>query len=330
MNINSISASSYKDHDHCPHKFFISNVLKYRYPPGKAAELGKLVHGVLEYLALIKKSIQDQTWMVDKFGLQTNYKTIEEIDIPLLYREIYNFFVEQAKNCIFTAEDYNKGFTCVNCALESGDSPLKNEIVATEHYCSIPVNEPWATILRMEEGGLKQAQITINGIIDLIVKEDDDTLRIIDWKTGQRKDFATGKVREYESFIEDIQLSIYYFFLRNTYPEYNNIIITINYLKDGGAFTIPFTHLQYKKVQKKLKKKIIDIKNTVIPVLKKSWLCRFCDYSKNKFDNAPFEFRSGQINKKGEKMCICSHMALEIQSRGIESVTNIYKKIHDK
>ena len=40
-----------------------------------------------------------------------------------------------------------------------------------------------------------KGQLAIKGTIDLVTKLNDDTIEVVDWKTGRRMDWTTGEVQ---------------------------------------------------------------------------------------------------------------------------------------
>ena len=73
---------------------------------------------------------------------------------------------------------------------------------------------------------------TVNGIIDLVIKLDDDTIEIVDYKTGRHK-------LSYNAAEKDIQLMLYYLAARTLYPEYKHHLVTIYYVQGGRKQLTP-------------------------------------------------------------------------------------------
>ena len=67
-------SSSYNTHSMCEQQYFLEYVLGWRGPSGQKADKGTIVHKVLEILAVIKKSQQDDI-------LKISDDVIGEIDI---------------------------------------------------------------------------------------------------------------------------------------------------------------------------------------------------------------------------------------------------------
>lgn len=144
--------------------------------------------------------------------------------------------------------------------------------------------------------------------------------------TGQRKDWVTGTVKEYDDLFKDIQLNIYHYCLRQLYPDINNFIVNIFYIKDGGPFDLIFDKKQADETLSKLKKQFMKIREITIPKLSRTWKCKkFCHYSKLILPDAPPEFRKNQLDEIGVPMCACAHLHELIKLNGINKVTQDYK-----
>ena len=59
MIVTYIRSSSYNNYDYCQMQYFITYVLGHRSISGKKAQLGTMVHKVMEILASCKKKHQD-------------------------------------------------------------------------------------------------------------------------------------------------------------------------------------------------------------------------------------------------------------------------------
>src|SRR5690606_25383860 len=106
--------------------------------------------------------------------------------------------------------------------------PRRQEILEPEFSFEVEIKEAWAYYDYIIKGQKINGYLKIRGTVDLITKENDDTLHVVDYKTGQgRKNWATGKVKEQADFEKDEQLMLYYWAIRKKFPQYKNIIMTI-------------------------------------------------------------------------------------------------------
>lgn len=329
MYITSISPSSYNTAEECEMKYFIGNVLRIREPAGIAAEKGTLVHGVLEYLALLKKMDQDSISEInhDSFGVIKAEK-IDDINADEIFSKVTEIFLKTAANK-FDDKDIAECKKGVYAVLNAHENPLKQKIISTEHKFSIEIDEPWADYVVNTEEGEKKGRYRINGIIDLIIEVDKDTIKFLDYKTGQRKDWITSERKDYDKLMKDIQLNIYHYCIRKLYPNYTNYILSIFYTKDGGAFDLVFSEKDLDTTLKKLKDQFYRIRDIWIPKQNKTWKCeKFCFYRKLKLEGAPAEFRKGEFDEINAPMCACSHINMLVKTHGIDKVTRDMKNVH--
>lgn len=330
MYIVSISPSSYNTLDECEMKYYIGNVLKIREPAGAAAERGTIVHNFFEILALHKKAQQENQKTIKNKVYGTEPVQAEDpmqIDIDDLFDKCWNYYVEKS---IHKYDDKLKKetFGWAKSALDTNEDPRKLHIISAEQYYSFLIEEPWAKYEYWSntENKVISGYYTVNLIIDLIVQNPDGSVKFIDWKTAQRKDWITGKRKEYEDLYKDIQLNIYNYVLHKIYPD-KTVHVCIVYLKDGGAFDFIFTPKSREDTLKRVKKQMERARAITIPRQVKSYKCRWCFYSKGKLPDAPKEYRKGQFDDIGETMCLCSDIHERIKKDGISKTSqDLYKK----
>lgn len=148
--------------------------------------------------------------------------------------------------------------------------------------------------------------------------------------TGRRLDWATGEEKTIEKLHDDAQLRIYHYAVSKMYPQYEYIIVTINFINDGGPFSVLFSKEDLAKTEEMLRKKFLTIKKCKKPKLTRSWKCtKLCYYGKNTFENHPsvlpiLEYRDDQVCKQGEFMTMCEQIKHEIELNGMKSVVDTY------
>lgn len=109
--------------------------------------------------------------------------------------------------------------------------------------------------------------------------------------TGERKNWSTGKEKGYDDLFNDFQLRLYHYALSKVYPNEENIIITVFFVRSGGPFTICFHKEDLEKTEEMIRDKFESIKKCKIPAriidLKKDkWKCeRLCKFYKDDFEN---------------------------------------------
>lgn len=316
MEVKKLSASSYKKWAFCEHAFFIENVLNYHYPAGKAASIGTITHAILESLAEIKLAQQRKLVEVDIDGVGT-LKSFDPIDVVSLSEQIY---AHQTQNVLNTLKWEKADLTTVkrhvNKAITHNNgifNPLNRTIIQTEQYIKIKIDEDWAIL---PSGG----QLNITGFIDLVTKVDENTIEIIDWKTGsQLKDFLSGQELNYENIRNDIQLRMYHLAASKIYGEDKSYMLTMFFTNFGKVFTYNFSVEDIKYTKELIKKKFLEIHGCKIPRRSITWKCRkFCDYAKNTRSDSPIQFIDNQITAVGDKMCLCDQVYYEVNRRGLQ------------
>ena len=128
--------------------------------------------------------------------------------------------------------------------------------------------------------------------------------------SGKRLDWATGKEKTVEDLQKDPQLLLYYYALKNLYPDWS-FYVSIYYVNDGGLFDIVFDEKDYAKAENMLRQKFEYIKAVKLPKQisndQQNWKCtKLCKFS--------------EIDPESGKT-ICQHFHDMIKSKGIDAVT---------
>lgn len=109
--------------------------------------------------------------------------------------------------------------------------------------------------------------------------------------TGERKNWATGKEKNYDDFYKDFQLRLYHYALNKLYPDEENIIITIFFNKSGGPFTLCFHKDDIKTTIEMIRYEYEKIKSChfpsrIIDYGKDKWKCeKLCRFHKEKYED---------------------------------------------
>ena len=277
-------------------QYFITYVLGHQSDSGKKAELGTIVHKVLEVLASLKKNEQDNP---KKLKLNVEDDALGSIKIKKseLYTEefvkevlqkSFGFYTAGSKNN-FTKGDNNDCAKLVFDTLSYNNGqfdPRNRKIIAAEPHFDIPIEEDWAHYEYEINGEKVKGQLAIKGTIDLVTESSDGIIEVIDWKTGRRLDWATGEEKTYEKLCSDPQLLLYNYAVSKLFPEYKQSIMSIFFIKDGGPFSMCFDESDEKKFLNMLKKRFQEIQqnNTPRPIseTREHWKCaKLCHYCKN-------------------------------------------------
>lgn len=339
METNGISPSSFNVFNHCEQQFFLEQALRQRFPSSwKATDHGVISHAILELLALVRLSRLNDSPVIqmnelgeynDKNELieGTNVWTIPDDFETNLYaylkplcEQIYHHYTTRvATHHNWEEEDFKKIKKYVHTAITHSNgiwNPLNLNIIGAEQRFDLELPNC-------------STAFTIRGVMDLVFHIDKNTVGVCDWKSGKRADFHSGKKKEYEDFLEDIQLCTYHWALCKLYPEYDYSEITIFYLKDGGPYTIFMDRSSLDKIEQRLYNRYEEIKAVEIPKLNKSepWRCqKFCPFATHSFTKPLTEFRYGQFTKAGKPMSMCQEIEYVVKEHGLEWVTKNYAK----
>ncbi len=196
--------------------------------------------------------------------------------------------------------------------------PRRRNIKFPEKHFNIEIDKDWARYEYESPSGEKLVgQFGIKGTVDLITELSSDTLEIVDWKTGQRKNWATGEVKTYDKLCDDTQLMMYYYAISKMYPQYKHIFVTIFFVRDGGPFTIGFEPSNMDVVEERLRQHFEEVRGTTHPTMcsedQSDFKCtRLCNYYKEKHPTSGLN--------------ICKHIHNETKLIGIDNVVEKYKR----
>jgi len=315
----------------CEQQYFLEYVLGYRSPSNKKADKGTIVHKVLEILAGIKLSQQNK---------QNEYSDdilgdilVNDYDLSHITERVYDYYTSQFKHHEWSNKDLKDSHLWVNKALSDHNGifdPRSRNIVQPEQHFDIVIDKPWAEYKYETENGIVEGKLAIKGTIDLITQVNESTLEVIDWKTGKRLDWATGQEKTLEKLYKDPQLKIYHYALSKLYPQYDHIIMSINFINDGGAFSMCFDKSDLSSTENLIRKKFEEIKNCTKPRLSKTWKCtKLCYFGKNTFENNQnilpiIEYRDNQVCSKGSHMTMCEQVKHDIELNGMKNVVDKY------
>lgn len=316
----------------CEQQYFIEYVLGWRGPSGQKADKGTIVHKVLEILAIIKQSQQNNQKYVedDVIGkIDTN-----NYNLNTIIHDVYEYYTERTQHHKWTTKDHKDCHAWVYKAIEFNDGmfdPRNRKILQPEQHFDFEIKKPWAKYqYNLPDGEIMSGNLAMKGTIDLITLLNEDTIEIIDWKTGRRLDWATGQEKTQEKLETDPQLRIYHYAIKNLYPNIKHIIFSIYFINDGGPFTVCFDDSHIEETENMLRKKFNTIKAVKRPNLKKSWMCKkLCHFGKTTFENTmldpTIEYRDNQVCEKGSYMTKCEQIKHDIELYGIDTSMMLYK-----
>lgn len=323
----------------CEQQYFIEYVLGRRGSSNKKADKGTIVHKVLEILALMKKGTQDKLVSIDDdiMGVinLTENDMFDDRFILHLVNEVYNYYTTQFSHHEWLEKDRKDCVEWVSKTLRSNNrmfDPRRRNIFRAEQHFDLLIDKEWAKYNYTIGDQNITGKLAIKGTIDLITQIDDTTLEIIDWKTGKRLNWATGEEKTQAKLEIDPQLKLYHYAVHRLFPEFKHIIVTINFINDGGPFSICFDNEDnIAQTEHMLKEKFIHIQKTQRPKLKKTWMCnKLCHFGKNTFQNDPhvspiIEYRDHQTTPKDRCMTQCEQIKHDIDLHGIDAAVDMYQ-----
>ena len=299
MLVTYIRSSSYNNYKFCEMQYFLTYVLGHQSISGKKAQLGTIVHKVMEVLGGCKKIFQDST----EKEMLLNDDALGELSFPkrrLYTKKFVNEIIKLSyehytKNCThnYTNADYKfcEKATWDGLTYNEGQfDPRERNIVASEPHFDIVIDEEWAKYEQvLPDGSVIKGNLAIKGTIDLITEVEDGILEVIDWKTGRRLDWATGEEKTYQRLTEDPQLLLYHYAASKTFPEYDQAIMSIFYIRDGGPFSMCFDEGDHKKFLEMLRERFEQIKENITPKPiswdRSHWKCtKLCHFCKNDWE----------------------------------------------
>jgi hypothetical protein len=265
-----------------------------------------MTHKVLEIIGRAKKLKQDKQEVyiddiIGKYSFKTRNKLPNDININQLCNDSFTYYSSSSKH-EFTKGDLAKIKKWVFSVTNGEFDPRKLDIVDVERPFDFEIKKEWAKLPNGQ-------YLRLKGTVDLIIKQSDKLYEVVDWKTGQRKNWGTGAEKTLEIIQKDPQLCIYYMALLHEYGSDKDYMATIHYIRDGGPFTITFDKSSLSHIISLLKDRYNDMSNCYYPELKghgKHWFCtKICQYSK-------------VMHESG--MSICSYINKLIIIDGIDEV----------
>jgi hypothetical protein len=312
-------SSSYNQWDACPFKYLLIYVLGHREPPGKAAEKGTIFHKVMECLAAYKRAKQLGTLggVVSDHELGPLPVQWFERDLYQLFERSFSHYVNNSPNK-HTLTDKSDVWKWLQKALAENNGqfdPRKQNIFCPEQSFDMTIDREWADYSYLWQGQRVEGKLAIKGTIDLITKVNDTTLEVLDYKTGKRSDFATGKEKTLAYLYGDAQLRLYHYAVSRLFPEIENVIVSIYFVNYGGCFTVCWDKSEMADTEEILKKRFFEIRNNVKPRRlsnnHKDWRCKnICSFCKTSFE-------SDTMNK-------CNRIYKDLEENGLKYVVDKY------
>ena len=280
--ITKFSPSSINTFNSCEMEWFLSYVLGYRSPSGKAAAIGTCCHAILEAVGQSKYCRQEnKQWCKSKvYG-----RIYPKYNLEKLIVDGISVMVKENPHIKFTNKDFDEVHS--NIEIAKGDRLFPEnhkKIVATEHFFNEALDYEWATYSRIEKGKVIEKPIRIAGIIDLVYIDNNDKLNYLDYKFGQPVDWNTRKEKDYSNLQDDIQLCLYYWAVKKKYAQDGEINTNIWYVKHNKNYQMYFDEENIKQAMNIVSMIYARIIGMERPACNYSWKCKaFCPFSKKTF-----------------------------------------------
>jgi len=272
MQIQRVSASAMNSYPSCNFRYFCDQVLRLGQTSGKAATLGNICHEVFELMARLKmrgKTNVDPYWLFHRaWGYHTGLRP--DLDIRRYAKR-----VNKKTGVPNEMKDYTVTMQSFDRVLDDPYyNPYNLKVIGAEHKFEIDFPGD-AFLTRLGK------QLFQKGFIDLVHEIDEDTIEIVDWKTGEQKDFHTGEPIDFDYLIRSIQPRLYHMAALVAFPQYKNVIVTFYYTKGDGpiSFALDEQHI-LPTIETCLKFKDTVEADTVIK-RNRSWKCRMCSYDRS-------------------------------------------------
>lgn len=329
-------SSSYNAWGMCPQQYFLSYTLGIPQRDNKKAEMGTVVHKVMECLAAAKYALQKgELQFTDDVAGTVDFKPdmlYTDNFVDYLFDKSFRFYTEKSTN-EYDEKDRKtmREWTFKPLRLLNGSfDPRNRDIIAPELHFDFEIEEDWAKYeYELPHGEVIQGRLALKGTIDLVTQVADGVYESVDWKTGQRLDWGSNKpwphnIKTFEKLMVDPQLRIYHYALHHKFPDLKQLIPTIYFINDHGTKAKPVTGGVYSMAYEKddigetkemIRKRFEKIKKTARPELVKSWKCKsFCHYGRTPHP-------SGEIDPRtGSPYTICEYIARKTRENGIASV----------
>lgn len=283
MIITKFRSSSYNMYSLCQQQYFIHYVLGWPMPAGKKADMGTIVHKVLEVLARYKKAYQDNPRVPDPVFMHDEY-------VEWLVNYYFDYYTVGSKYKWIPA-DYRQCLKWVKDALSFNDGqfdPRRQNIIAPEMRFRFPIDADWATynFVHPQTKERMTGQLQLQGTIDLVTQIRPEIYEVIDYKTGRMLDWATNEKKDFWSLCSDPQLRIYHYALSKLFPDIKQFVMTIYYIAYDSPFTMAYGPEDMTATEEMLRKRYEEIKHNTLPALIRNydrWKCtRMCRFGKEK------------------------------------------------
>ncbi len=276
MRVVKCSASAIGLYNHCSFSYFLQYILGMESKAGKAALQGTIVHQALEWMIRLKKRGKtnvDPMWLLHR-AWDEHVQASPEIQIRKVTTRR-----DKETGKLKEAADFKKCRIALETIVEDKYyHPYNLKCIDSERWFALEMpGDEW----KCTDSNNKEHQFTVRGYIDLVHEIDEETLEIVDWKTGQRKNFYKQQEIDEEVLMQEIQPRLYHLAAYFLYPHYKNIITTFYYTNDKGPITIAFSEDDLAITISILHKFLTTVKQDTLMRRNRWWTCKMCSFERN-------------------------------------------------
>ena len=190
-------SSSFNCHRFCPMQYYMEYTLGWRGPSNKKADKGTIVHKVLEICAVAKKGLQDgKKIIVDEHIGRVSTGNYKSEYLNKVISRGYEYYTTRIPHHEWTEKDAKDCEKWSWKALQYNDGmfdPRNRDVVAAEPHFDFIIEEDWSEYSYTINNEKVSGNLAMKGTIDLVTDLGEGVYEVIDWKTGRRLDWATGK-----------------------------------------------------------------------------------------------------------------------------------------
>lgn len=333
MKCETLSSSSFSTYTWCEWKWFLTYVLKFRDKAGYSAFGGTCAHAVLEAMSEARMAGLHEKDN-DKIATKIISNMIKDEDgeprVPIIWENpsehiwdpeiLFEIFVEyygekdqENKNKLLNQRaKYSGILNGIHWILGTPYNPRDCNTIATENRFDIAIEGPRFITGRKDDGQYKYLELL--GFIDRIDQIDDDTIEIIDYKTGSLGHWPPGSKqgdKTLEDFYEDIQCLLYYYAARRLYPQFKQVLVTFIYTTKKKTFTVSMGEEDIRRLEEKVRLRFTSIRNNEEPKQNNGFWCKhICSY--------------------GDKTGICKKVWNEKNQMGTDFVQLYYGMLNER
>lgn len=294
-----IRSSSFGSFRSCEHRYMMEYNLSIPSVANKKADLGNCLHKCLEMLAWRKLCEQRGQVSFEDDLLGLVYPC--ECTPTLLLDRIFEKEIEKGIHK-YTKTDRRNVAEWVDNVLtygKGGYNPLNLTVVQPETVFDLEIKRDWSWYEFDLNGQHYEGYVRLKGTADLITESGiPGVLQCTDYKSGSRVDWgkANTPVKTPEMMYNDVQMRLYYWALRQLYPEATDMLMTLFYSRDTeiggwngvpksthkcGPFHIPFSDEILPEIEEMIKTTFQKIISIDVPKLTIDWRCsKFCYFGK--------------------------------------------------